>query len=67
MAVPKQRHNSSRKARRQAGHRKLTAIKMIACSNCSQMIQPHQACPNCGQYKGRIVIAIKSKVKKTVK
>jgi large subunit ribosomal protein L32 len=67
MAVPKQRHNSSRSKRRRAGHQKLTAPEMSACSNCNQMIQAHQACSNCGYYKGEQVIEIKSKAKKAVK
>ena len=67
MAVPKQRHNSSRSKRRRAGHSKLSASKMVACSNCNKQIQPHQACSNCGHYKGKAIIEIKSKAKKAVK
>lgn len=67
MAVPKQRHNSSRKNRRRGGHKKLTALKMTACSNCKTMIPSHQACPSCGYYKGKSVIEIKAKAKKAVK
>ena len=67
MAVPKQRHNSSRSKRRRAGHKKLAVPGMVACSNCGQMIQSHRACSNCGFYKGKQVLEIKSKAKKTAK
>lgn len=67
MAVPKQRHNSSRSKRRRAGHQKLSAPEMISCSNCNKQVQPHQVCSNCGYYKGKAVIEIKSKAKKAVK
>ena len=67
MPVPKQRHNHSRKNRRRGGHRKLTASKMTKCSNCNQMILPHLVCGNCGFYKGKAVVEIKSKIKKASK
>lgn len=67
MPVPKKRHNSSRGKRRRAGHKKLVAPKMTKCSNCNKMILPHQACSNCGFYKGKIAFEIKVKTKKSAK
>jgi len=40
---------------------------MVECSNCKKMIQAHQACSNCGYYKGELVVNIKAKAKKAVK
>jgi len=56
MPVPKQRHNSSRGKRRRAGHKKLQAKNLVICSNCSNKIIPHKACPKCGYYKGKKVV-----------
>lgn len=56
MAVPKQRQNKSRRNRRRAGHKKVTKMALVKCSNCSLMIPPHKVCHNCGYYKGKEVI-----------
>jgi len=51
MAVPK-RHLS--KARRDK--RRSNVWKLVKCSNCGSLKLPHQACGNCGYYKGEEVI-----------
>ncbi len=56
MAVPKQRHNKSRRDRRRGGQRKLEAQQVVKCSNCSMPTMPHRACAHCGFYKGKQVI-----------
>ncbi|HHX58283.1 MAG TPA: 50S ribosomal protein L32 [Candidatus Moranbacteria bacterium] len=55
MAVPKQRHNSSRGKRRRGGHRKLEKKNLVKCSQCNQAIQMHRMCSFCGYYKGKEV------------
>ncbi len=59
MANPKRRHSKARKNKRRA-HDYLTALSLTECPNCHEMKLPHQACPHCGHYKGRAVIATKS-------
>jgi len=56
MAMPKKRMSPVRSAnrRRQIG---LTLPAMEACPTCKTLMIKHQACPTCGQYKGRQVLA----------
>ena len=52
MAVPKQRHNKSRRDRRRGGQKKLEAKLVVKCSNCGASLLPHRACAKCGYFKG---------------
>lgn len=54
---PKRKHSKGRRDRRRA-HDALTAANLVECPNCHAMTLPHTVCPNCGQYKGREVIAV---------
>jgi large subunit ribosomal protein L32 len=56
MPNPKRRHSPSRKGKRRA-HDFLTLPAFALCSNCGNPKLPHRACPECGFYKGRQVIA----------
>lgn len=60
MSVPAKRRSRS-KARRGRAHDALRKVKLIACSKCGSLKKPHQVCPTCGHYKGREVIAAKTK------
>ena len=40
-------------------HNALTMPGMVACKECGEMIKPHRACPKCGSYKGKTVVAKK--------
>ena len=51
MAVPKRKVSHARKS-------KLRLPKLVACPNCGELHMPHRACPACGQYDGRTVIAV---------
>jgi len=42
---------------RRANHDKVTAPNLVACANCGEASISHRACPSCGFYKGRAVIA----------
>ncbi len=66
MANPKRRHSKQRKALRRT-HYTIKKLNMSICSNCKSMVLPHRVCPNCGFYKGRPVIEIKTKEKKNKK
>ena len=58
MGVPKKRMSKTRRDRRRAGNNKLkTPVQTNACANCGAAVVPHRACPACGFYKGKKVIA----------
>ncbi len=56
MANPKRRHSKARKNKRRA-HDHLTGPTLSECPHCHEMKLPHRACPRCGYYKGREVMA----------
>jgi ribosomal protein L32 len=39
---------------------KTSAPTLVRCPNraCGELILPHTACPNCGQYDGKQVLAV---------
>jgi large subunit ribosomal protein L32 len=55
MPNPKRRHSKQRTAKRRT-HHALAATSLSECPNCHEKKLPHQACPHCGQYKGREVV-----------
>ncbi len=63
-ALPKERVSKARRDRRRA-HDHLTAPTLTTCENCGEARLAHHICPNCGQYKGRQVLADKRKKKTT--
>lgn len=67
MAVPKQRHNRSRTRRRRGGHVKQQVISLVKCVSCGKEIEAHKLCPFCGSFKGRTIMDMTAKVKKTEK
>jgi len=58
MPVPKRRHSNSRTNKRRSNW-KLVRPNLVNCSHCHQPRLPHRACPNCGYYGGREIVAIK--------
>lgn len=63
MAVPKQRHNQSRRDRRR-GNIFLKAPVLIKCSKCGKPVLPHTVCGYCGFYKGKEYINVMAKLEK---
>ena len=58
MGVPKKRTSKMRRDRRRAANSNLkTGPQTNACPNCKAPVRPHNACPACGFYKGRKVVA----------
>ncbi len=57
---PKRRHSTERKGERRASI-KLTLQKGVLCANCGNPTISHAICKKCGFYKGRQVLAIKTK------
>ena len=64
MPNPKRRHSNTRTRKRRT-HDKMKAMGTSGCKQCGNPIPPHRVCPKCGYYKGRPVLAIKVKEKKT--
>jgi len=59
MPNPKRRHSKRRTANRRA-HDFLTPTGVSKCPNCDAQKLPHRVCANCGEYKGRAVVAVKT-------
>ncbi|MEW5722284.1 MAG: 50S ribosomal protein L32 [Thermodesulfobacteriota bacterium] len=56
MAVPK-RKMSKMRSRKRRTHYKAAAPTLMRCPQCDEPKLPHHACPSCGTYKGRQVLA----------
>lgn len=55
MPNPKRKHSKSRTGKRRA-HDHLAAPTYGNCPNCGKPRPPHIVCPECGFYRGRVVI-----------
>lgn len=56
MAVPRKKTSVSKRNMRRS-HDALSIASMRECPNCGEMMRAHHACPHCGYYKGREVLA----------
>ena len=63
MALPKRQHSKQRSRKRRT-HWKTRVAAMGECSHCHRSVLPHRVCPFCGYYKGKPVVAIKTKESK---
>jgi len=61
MGLPSQKRSKSSKLRR-ASHFAITKTKAKLCEHCQTPIMSHRACANCGYYKGKMVLKIKTKI-----
>lgn len=61
MGLPGHRRTSGDK-RRRASHFALKPASFTTCSHCKQPVLPHRVCSNCGYYRGRQVLKLKSKL-----
>ncbi|MEE9305253.1 MAG: 50S ribosomal protein L32 [bacterium] len=57
MAVPKRKQSRARRNKRRT-HQKLAAPTVTTCPQCNEPRRPHRACPTCGTYRGRPVLAV---------
>ncbi|MFP4040264.1 MAG: 50S ribosomal protein L32 [Desulfosudaceae bacterium] len=57
MAVPKRKKSKSKRDMRRA-HTKATPVDVTSCPQCGEVKLHHRACPACGVYKGRTVMAV---------
>ncbi|GBE29707.1 MAG TPA: 50S ribosomal protein L32 [Bacteroidetes bacterium] len=60
MAVPKKRTSAARRDKRRS-HLALTPVNVSICDQCGAYTRSHRACPECGYYKGRIVVKQREK------
>ena len=58
MASPKNRVSKRRKRERVALEKPILA-QVGTCPACGAAVRSHRACPKCGTYKGRKVVAAK--------
>ena len=56
MAVPKRKISKTRRDNRRS-HHALKAPNVIECPECKEPRMSHRACPSCGFYNGRKVLA----------
>ena len=62
------RHNRSQRGSTRS-HHALKGIALTKCPDCNTAVMRHQACSNCGKYRGKVIINLekKPKVKATKK
>lgn len=60
MAVPKSKVSKSRRNSR-AANWKITAVDLVSCPNCGELMQSHRVCSACGYYDGKQVVEQKKK------
>jgi large subunit ribosomal protein L32 len=61
-ALPKKKLARSRSKKRYAT-KGYSTPKLAVCDSCGQKKLPHTLCPNCGSYKGKVIIKPKESVK----
>ena len=60
MGLPSKKRTKQSK-RERAAHFALKSTGLNACPKCKKPVKPHYACKNCGTYKGREVVKVKTK------
>lgn len=62
--VNRMRHNRSQRGSTRS-HHALKGIALTKCAECNSPVIRHQACSNCGKYRGKVVIDLEKKSKAT--
>jgi large subunit ribosomal protein L32 len=60
VALPKRRHSQARRDKSRT-HQRIHPSSSTVCPQCGGVRLTHRACPSCGYYRGRQVVAIKTK------
>ncbi|MDR2361785.1 MAG: 50S ribosomal protein L32 [Prevotellaceae bacterium] len=55
MAHPKHKISKQRRDKRRT-HYKAEAPTLATCSNCNAVVLYHRVCPECGYYRGRLIV-----------
>jgi len=63
MGVPKKRTAKSKRNMRRSHHGR-ARLQLSVCPKCAQRVPRHIVCPNCGTYKGRVVIDVLKRLDK---
>jgi len=58
MAVPKKRSSRSVRDMRRAHHALQVTAAIESCPNCGEPKLRHRMCGECGQYRGRAIVAV---------
>lgn len=66
MAVPKSKKSKRRTGQGRA-HHAIAAPNLSDCPKCGEKVRSHTACANCGQYRGRQVVDVDTKLDKKLK
>jgi len=64
--VNRMRHNRSQRGSTRS-HHGLKGMNLTKCPDCGMPVMRHQACANCGKYRGRVVIDMEPKKKMVAK
>lgn len=56
--LPKKKTSTTRKRRRRS-HLSVSLPELVVCPQCRSPRQSHHACPVCGTYRGRDVLAVR--------
>jgi len=64
MALPKRKHSKARRDKSRT-HWKLAMPSMTMCPQCAQPVVPHRVCGRCGYYRGRQVLVVREKAKRS--
>lgn len=64
MPLPKRRFSRSRRDKRRLQDN-LTPPTLTRCPGCGSLVLSHRVCPGCGSYRGRQVISVETKEKKS--
>jgi len=56
MAVPKRKISRTRRDKRRSSVWKLDPPAIDKCGSCGEYKLSHRLCPECGMYKGRLVV-----------
>ena len=64
--VVRMRSNSSHTGNRRS-HHALKGVGVFLCKDCGHPKLMHRVCPNCGKYRGKVIIDVVAKAEKKAK
>ncbi len=67
MAVPKQKTSKRRTRNRRAANMKAKPVLLTKCPKCGEPKRAHVVCGFCGEYKGKKILNVESKLDKKIK